>query len=295
MGEHKFDSKSCDILWQMMERRAFLLNDIDKLNGVYDENKKYYPMMHYYQYPNRYKPDVHRFGVEEYKIYWKKLKKQMEQHQIAQHVQEKSIKDRLFEQTNKKMTQYLLSRCDKIKRNVGELGIFYHEGRYNANSEIWSFDGEQKEEYGHTLGDYLNWYNSHDNKQFNDNKFGFIVYKKCEKDGSVAFIPEFKRLTYDEYKVYAKRFEAECANSRKEHVDDDKESAVFRRVISLDFNGSDRKRKRDDDEYDVDGPQRKRQRLSEYVDDEEDDDDIVINGMNHNGKGHGYDDFCTPQ
>ena len=95
-----------------------------------------------------------------------------------------------------------------------------------------------------------------------------IILRKDEKQGSFAYVPEFKRVNMKEYQQYKQNFAMEidtCFNGeeREERKKDKDNNVIFSRVIKIDFDKNKNKRRRlevdiDDDEN---GPSRKRQKM----------------------------------
>eukprot|EP01083_Nonionella_stella_P110028 321682_1 len=199
--QSKYDRISMDKLQEISEYKASLLNGIDVLNGVSD-GKRWYPMMHYSPSTKRYRPDVHRFCGAEYEVYRQKLNA----HILRDEMGESEKMRVLFCDTNDKMWRHLLHQCQDIARNVPRDGVFFHQGKYHQDGSIWGFESDkQRGKYGESMKDILDWFNSHTNKTFNDNKFGTILLKRRGN----AYVPQFKRVTMQEYKEYKSAFAEE--------------------------------------------------------------------------------------
>ena len=91
------------------------------------------------------------------------------------------------------------------------------------------------------------------------------MLRKDEKQGSFAYVPEFKRVNMREYQQYRQRFSMEIDTyfNREERDEKENENVIYNRVIKLNFDKNKRKRRWDVD-VDIDddiGPSRKRQRM----------------------------------
>ena len=94
-------------------------------------------------------------------------------------------------------------------------------------------------------------------------KFGMILFRKDEKQGSFAYIPEFKRVTMREYLEYKQRFAKEIDTyfNRMKKDEEKAENVIFGRVIKMNLDKKKQNKRRfGPDSDDDNGPFLKRQR-----------------------------------
>lgn len=166
--KNKNDNFTQKLLWQISEKEADIKNNIDIINEI-ESDKKWYPMLIHDPITKRYQATIHQFKPDDYKVYREKVNQEITKHNLQRKMKEDVINHKIFAETNDKMMRCLVKESEGIKQNVGKLGTQYHGGSWSANKDIWKFkNGEQRLKYGESLCDILRWYNTHENREYND-------------------------------------------------------------------------------------------------------------------------------
>ena len=148
------------------------INDFKRDNG-----QKWYPMYQYNAEHNFYKPDVATFAPNEYGPYLENVRRHYYKHKLEQKIKERERLQRIFEDRDEKMMQHLLKTADEIKQGIGGVNIGYNTAKWSGNKEWLDFKTKlQREHYCDALTDVINWFNTHENKKYND---GLVYFCLC--------------------------------------------------------------------------------------------------------------------
>lgn len=172
MESGAFEEEDLELLYEVTNRKAFLLNEIDRLNGIISA-KQWYCTHRYDREFDRYLPILRKFTTSELAKWNRELETEKNREQAVQLAAEQAKAQRILDDSDEEKMQYLLqSLRDEIGKTTRATGInrWYHQGQYIDDKQQLSFhynaDGRLK--WGRLVLDVMSHFNNSYNRKFYD-------------------------------------------------------------------------------------------------------------------------------